>query len=70
MAYHVALVGKNPPANAGYVRDVGSIPGWGGSPGGGNDDPSIILAWQSHGQRSPAGYSPQGREESDTAEVT
>jgi len=44
MAYHVALVGKNPPANAGYVRDAGSIPGWGRSPGGGNDDPSIILA--------------------------
>ena len=24
---HVALVVKNPPANAGDVRDVGSIPG-------------------------------------------
>ena len=27
---------KNPPANAG---DVGSIPGWGRSPGGGNGNP-------------------------------
>ena len=27
---------KNPPANAGNVRDVGSIPGLGRSPGGGN----------------------------------
>ena len=27
---------KNLPANAGDVRDVGSVPGWGGSPGGGN----------------------------------
>ena len=30
---------KNPPANAGDVRDVGLIPGSGGSPGGGHDNP-------------------------------
>ena len=30
---------KNPPANAGDVRDVGSIPGSGRSPGGGNCNP-------------------------------
>jgi len=30
---------KNPPANAGDVRDVGSIPGPGRSPGGGDDNP-------------------------------
>ena len=30
---------KNPPANAGDVRDVGSIPGWGRSPGGGHGNP-------------------------------
>ena len=30
------LVVKNPPANAGDVGDVGSIPGLGRSPGGGN----------------------------------
>ena len=35
-ASQVALVVKNPPANAGDVRDVGSIPGWGRCPGGGN----------------------------------
>ena len=29
-------VEKNPPANAGNVRDVGSIPGSGRSPGGGH----------------------------------
>ena len=33
-----ALV-KNPPASAGDVRDVGSIPGWGRSPGEGNGNP-------------------------------
>ena len=31
-----ALVVKNPPANAGDLRDVGSIPGSGRSPGGGH----------------------------------
>ena len=30
---------KNPPANAGDIRDVGSIPGWGRSPGGGHGNP-------------------------------
>ena len=35
----VALVIKNPPANAGDTRDVGSIPGLGRSPGGGRGNP-------------------------------
>ena len=35
----MALVIKNPPANAGDIRDVGSIPGWGGSPGGRHGNP-------------------------------
>ena len=33
--YHVVLMVKNPPANEGDLRDVGSIPGSGRSPGGG-----------------------------------
>ena len=33
------LVVKNQPANAGYVRDVGSIAESGVSPGGGHDNP-------------------------------
>ena len=33
------LVVKNLLANAGHVREVGSIPGSGRSPGGGHDDP-------------------------------
>ena len=36
---HVVLVVKNPPANAGDVRDMGSIPGSGRSPGGGHGNP-------------------------------
>ena len=35
-ASQVVPVVKNPPASAGDVRDVGSIPGLGRSPGGGN----------------------------------
>ena len=30
---------KNPPASAGDMRDLGSIPGSGRSPGGGHDNP-------------------------------
>ena len=35
----VALVVKNPPANAGDIRDAGSVPGLGRSPGAGNGCP-------------------------------
>ena len=35
----MALEVKNPPANAGDVRDVGSIPGSGRSPGGEHGNP-------------------------------
>ena len=38
-ASQVALVIKNPPANAGNMRDVGSIPGLGRSSGGGHSNP-------------------------------
>ena len=35
----VVLVVKNPPANTGDIRDTGSIPGLGRSPGGGHGNP-------------------------------
>ena len=35
----MALVVKNQPANAGDIRDIGSIPGSGRSPGGGHGNP-------------------------------
>ena len=38
-ASQVVLVVKNPPANAGDMSDIGSIPGWGRSPGGGHGNP-------------------------------
>ena len=37
-ASQVALVVKNPPAIAGDIRDAGSFPGSGRSPGGGHDN--------------------------------
>ena len=46
---------------------LGSLPGWGRSPGGGNATHSSILAWRSissHEQRSLAGFSPRGHKES------
>ena len=51
---------KNPPASAG---DVGLIPGLGRSPGGGYGSP---LQYSCLG--NPMGYSPWGREESDSTE--
>ena len=39
MAFQVALVVKNPPANVGDPRDLGSIPGSVRSPGGGHGNP-------------------------------
>ena len=60
---------KNPPANAGDLRDVGLIPGSGRFLGGGRPTP-IVLPRESHGQRSQAGYSPSGHKQSDVTEVT
>ena len=68
-ASQVALVVKNLPANAGDLRDLGSIPGLGKSPGGGLGNPlQYSCLEKSHGQRSLVGYSPQGHKETDTTE--
>ena len=61
---------KNPPANAGDIRDMGSISV--------SEDPleeagqptPVFWPGESQGQRSLAGYSPWGRKESDTTEAT
>ena len=50
----VDLVVKKQPANAGDVRDFGSIPGLGRSPGGGQPSP-VFLPGESHVQRSLVG---------------
>ena len=64
----VALVVKNPPANAGDLRDMGSTPGSGRSPGEGYDGNPLqdSCLENPHGQRSLAGYSPWGCKESGT----
>ena len=67
----MALVVKNPPANAGDITDVGSIPESGRSPGGWHSNPLQYSCLENpHGQRSLTGYSPWGRTELDTTEVT
>jgi len=42
----VALVIKNPPANAGDVKDVSSIPGLGRLPEGGHGNPLQYSCWE------------------------
>ena len=49
---------KSLPSNAGDIRNTGSIPGWGRSLGGGNGNPSSILAWRIPWTEEPGGYSP------------
>ena len=65
-ASRVALVVKNPPANAGLIPAwVGKIP-WRRE----RQPTPALLPGESHGQRSLAAYSPWGHKESDTTEVT
>ena len=71
MASQMARVVKNPSANAGDLRDLGSIfnpwvrkipwrTAWQPTP--------VFLPGESHGQRSLMGYSLEGCKESDTTE--
>ena len=58
-ASQVALVVKNPPASAGDIRNMGSVPGLGRSSGEGSGQPTpVFLPGESLGQRSLVGYSP------------
>ena len=53
------LVVKNLPTNAGDLRDLGSTPGSGRSPGGGHGNPLQYSCLENpHRQRSLEGYSP------------
>ena len=55
---------KNPPVSAGLVKDVGSIPGLGRSPGGGHGNPlqySCLENILPYEERILVGYSPWGR---------
>ena len=67
----MALGVKNPPANAGDIRYLGSIPGLGRFPWRRAWQPTpVFLPVKSHGQWSLAGYSPWGRKKLDTTEAT
>ena len=62
--------GKEHACHTGIIRDVGSIPGSGRSPGGRPwQTTPVLLPKESHGQRILAGYNPWGHRESDTTEV-
>ena len=58
-----STVVKNLPPSAG---DVGSVPGSGDPLEKGMVIHSVFLPRESHGHRSPVGYSPWGCKESDT----
>ena len=50
---------KNTFANAGDIRDMGSIPGLERYPGGGHGNPLQYSCLENHiGERRPAGYGP------------
>ena len=60
----VALMVKNPPANAGDTKDPGAAPGLGKSPGEGNGNPLQYSCLEnSMGRGLLVGYSPWGCKE-------
>ena len=62
----MVLVVKNPPTSVGDIRDMGSTPGLGRSPGGGHGNPFQYSCLENpNGQRSLAGYIQLGRKELD-----
>ena len=58
---------KNPPANKGDTRDMGSIPASGVFPWRREWQPTpVFVPVKFHGQKNLVGYGPQGLKESDT----
>ena len=57
----MVLMVKNPPANSGYIRDVGLIMGWGGPlENTGMATHSSILAWRIPWTEEPGGLQSMG----------
>ena len=70
VASRLVPVVKNPPASAGDVRDLGSIPELGRPPGGSHGNLLQYSCLENpDGQRSLVGYSPWRCKESDMTEV-
>ena len=61
---------KNQSANAGDVRDAGSIPGLGRCPGGGHGNPLQYSCLENPMTEEPGGLHPQGHKEPDMTEET
>ena len=61
---------KNSPANAGEVRDMGSIPGWRRSPGGRHGNPLKYCCLENPMDRGPWQAIVRGVTESDMTEAT
>ena len=67
-ASQVALVVKNPPANAGDTEDTGLIPESGRSPGGENGKPLQYYAWKNPWTEEPGRRQSMRSQRLDTTE--
>ena len=67
-AFQVVLVIKNPPANTGYIRDMGSIPGSGRPPKERNGNPHQYSCLENPVDRGAWRASPWGHKESNKTE--
>ena len=65
----IALFVRNPPANAGDIRDTGLIPGLGRFPGGGNGNPFQYSCLENPMDRGAWRVTVHGIAESDMTEV-
>ena len=57
---------KNPPTNAGDIRDRGSVPGSGRSPGGGNATHASVLVWEIPWTEEPGRLQSMGLQKSQS----
>ena len=62
--------GKNPPANAGDIREEGLIPGWGRVPGEGHGNPLQYSCLENPMDRGAWWATAHGVAESETTEAT
>ena len=61
---------KNPPTNSGDLRDMGSIPGSGRSPGGGPGNSLQYSCWRILRTEEPGGLQSMGHKESHMTEAS